>query len=78
MAVDLRNMQNAVQNMVTQAIYVRTENQKAKRGVVHGGSVTIGNKTLPYVPAVDVFFKDGDSVWAIIADGGRTAVVVGV
>lgn len=78
MAVDLRNMQNAVQNMVAQAIYTRTEKQKAKRGVVHGGSVTIGNKTLPYVPAVDMYFQDGDSVWCILSDSGRMAVVVGV
>lgn len=78
MAADLKKMQNAVENMVTKAIYLRTENQKAKRGIVHGGSVTIGNKTLPYVPAVDVYFGDGDYVWAIIEDGGRRAVVVGV
>ena len=78
MAVDLRSMKSAVSNMVTQAIYRRTQNQKAKRGVISGGNVIIGNKVLPYIPAVDVYFKDGDSVWAIIADGGRQAVIVGV
>lgn len=75
---DLRSMQNAVANMVATAIYKRTENQKAKRGVIRGGSVVIGNKVVPYAPAVDIYFQDGDSVWCIIADGGRTAVVVGV
>lgn len=75
---DLRSMQNAVANMVATTIYKRTENQKAKRGVIRGGSVVIGNKVVPYAPAVDIYFQDGDSVWCIIADGGRTAVVVGV
>ena len=75
---DLRNMQAAVSSMVTTAIYKRTENQKAKRGVIHGGSVAIDNKVIPYVPAVDVYFQDGDSVWCILSDSGRMAVVVGV
>lgn len=75
---DLRNMQAAVANMVTTAIYKRTENQKAKRGVIRGGSVAIGNKVVPYVPAVDIYFQDGDSVWCILSDSGRMAVVVGV
>jgi hypothetical protein len=75
---DLRSMQNAVANMVATAIYKRTENQKAKRGVIRGGNVVIGNKVVPYVPAVDMYFQDGDSVWCIMADSGRSAVVVGV
>lgn len=75
---DLRGMQNAVANMVATAIYKRTESQKAKRGVIRGGSVVIGNKVVPYVPAVDMYFQDGDYVWCIMADSGRTAVIVGV
>lgn len=75
---DLRSMQAAVSNMVTTAIYKRTENQKAKRGVIRGGSVVIGSKVLPYVPAVDMYFQDGDSVWCILSDSGRMAVIVGV
>lgn len=75
---DLRSMQAAVANMVTTAIYKRTENQKAKRGVIRGGSVVIGNKVRPYVPAVDMYFQNGDMVWCILSDSGRTAVVVGV
>lgn len=74
---DLGRMKSAVENMVSQAIYLRTQNQKARRGVVRGGSVVIGEKVLPFVPAVDMFFKDGDTVWCIISDNGM-AVVVGV
>ena len=33
---DLTGMKNAVSMMVTTAIIKRTENQKAKRGTVHG------------------------------------------
>ncbi len=74
---DFGRMQNAVANMVAQAIYKRTQNQKARRGIVRGGSVVIGEKVLPYVPAVDMYFQNGDSVWCIISDNG-TAVIVGV
>lgn len=75
---DLRGMKSAVTNLVATAINKRTENQKAKRGVIRGGSVAIGNKVVPYVPAVDIYFQDGDSVWCILSDSGRMAVVVGV
>ena len=77
MAVDLSGMQRAVGHMVKSSIYQVTKNQKAKRGIVAGGNVIIGNKAVPYVPAVDMFFKSGDAVWCIISDSGR-AVIVGV
>jgi hypothetical protein len=75
--VDLSGMQRAVSRMVESSIYAVTQNQKAKRGIVSGGNVIIGNKTIPYVPAVDMFFKSGDAVWCIISDSGK-AVIVGV
>lgn len=78
MAVDLRGMKSAVENLVTSAIYKRTQNQKAKQGIIRGGTVIIGNKVLPYTTAVDIYFKDGDTVWCLLSDSGRTAVIVGV
>jgi hypothetical protein len=75
--VDLSGMKRAVSRMVETSIYEVTKNQKAKRGIVSGGNVIIGNKTIPYVPAVDMFFKSGDAVWCIISDSGK-AVIVGV
>ena len=77
MAVNLNGMKTAVGRMVETAIYERTKNQKAKRGIVSGGSVVIGNKVVPYVAAVDMYFKSGDAVWCILSDSGR-AVIVGV
>lgn len=70
------NMKNSVSKLVMTTIYTVTENQKAKRGVVSGGCVTIGNKLYPYYPAVDMYFESGDAVWCIVSDSG-TAVVVG-
>lgn len=78
MAVDLRGMQSAVSNMVLNAIYRRTEHQKAQRGVIRGNNVVIGNRVMSYTPAVDVYFGDGDNVWCLVPDSGRTAVVIGV
>lgn len=77
MAVDLRNMQNAVANMVATAIYKRTENQKAHQGIVRGSKVIVGNNVYSAVPGVDTYYADGDAVWCIKSDTGRTAVVVG-
>lgn len=77
MAVDLSGMQRAVGRMVETSVYEVTKNQKAKRGIVAGGNVIIGNKAIPYVPAVDMYFKSGDAVWCILSDSGR-AVIVGV
>lgn len=75
--MSIQNMKNAVTGYVSQTIYKVSENMKAKRGIVNGGSVIIGNKVLPFTPAVDMYFQDGDSVWCIISDNG-TAVIVGV
>lgn len=77
MAVDLNGMKRSISVMVGAAIYQVTRNQKAKRGTVSGGNVIVNNKAYPYVPAVDVFFENGDAVWCIISDSGR-AVIVGV
>ena len=76
--MSISSMKNAVSNMVANTIYLQTQNMKAKRGTVRGGTVTIGNKVLPFTAAVDMYFEDGDSVWCIVADDNRTAVVVGV
>lgn len=75
--MSIQNMKNAVAGYVSQTIYKVSENMKAKRGIVNGGSVIIGNKVLPFTPAVDMYFQDGDAVWCIISDNG-TAVIVGV
>ena len=44
--VDLSGMQRAVSRMVESSIYAVTQNQKAKRGIVAGGNVIIGNKAI--------------------------------
>ncbi|BAL82847.1 hypothetical protein SELR_11390 [Selenomonas ruminantium subsp. lactilytica TAM6421] len=76
--MSISSMKSAVSNYVTQTILAQTERMKAKRGVVHGGRVVIGDSVYPYTTAVDIYFKDGDAVWCILADNKRTAVVVGV
>lgn len=78
MAVNLKIMQNAVANMVATAIYKRTENQKARQGIVRGSKVVIGNNVYTAIPGVDTYYANGDAVWCIITDSGRSAVVVGV
>ena len=76
--MSIRSMKSAINNYVSTSIYKATENMKAKRGIIRGSNVVIGNKVLPYVPAVDMYFEDGSEVWCIPADSGYSAVVVGV
>ena len=51
---------------------------KAHLGRVNGKRVIIGNKSYPYVAAVDMYFGDGDNVYCLLPDSGNTAAVVGV
>ena len=51
---------------------------KARRGVIRGDRVVIGNKSYPYDPAVDLYFGTGSGVYCILPDKGNIAAVVGV
>lgn len=75
--MSISSMKSAVSNYVSNAIYTQTERQKAKRGIVRGGCVVIGNDVLPFIPAVDMYFQDGDAIWCLVSDSG-TAVIIGV
>ncbi len=54
------------------------DTNKARLGTVNGNRVTIGNKSYPYTPAVDMYFGDGSQVYCILPDKGNRAAVVGV
>lgn len=69
-------MQNAVKDYIRRNLPI--DKNKAVTGVVHGGRVIVGNSSYPFVPAVDIFFGEGDRVACILPDSGITAVVVGV
>lgn len=69
-------MQNAVKDYIRRSL-PKVEN-KAVTGLVQGGRVVVGNKSYPYVPTVDLYFGDGDSVACLLPDSGNIAAVVGV
>lgn len=69
-------MQNAVKNYIRRSL-PKVEN-KAVSGFVQNGRVVVGNKSYPYVPTVDLYFGDGDSVACLLPDSGNIAAVVGV
>ena len=69
-------MQNAVKNYIRRSL-PKVEN-KAVTGLVQDGRVVVGNKSYPYIPTVDLYFGDGDSVACLLPDSGNIAAVVGV
>ena len=69
-------MQIAVKNYIRSNL-PKVEN-KAVSGLVQGGRVIVGNNSYPYIPTVDLYFGDGDSVACLLPDSGDTAVIVGV
>ena len=74
----IQNMQNIVTSCMLQKIKIETDKKKARRGIVRGGSVTVGEKSYPYIPVVDMYFTDGDTVWCIVDDSQNNAIVVGM
>lgn len=68
-------MQNAIKNYIKRNL-PKDEN-KAVTGRVSDGRVIVGNKSYPYVPAVDIYFESGDTVACLLPDSGNFAVVVG-
>ena len=69
-------MQQAIINFIKACLPEIPNN--ARRGVIHGNRVVIGNKSYPYDPAVDLYFGDGSGVYCILPDKGNIAAVVGV
>lgn len=72
----IRDMQQAIMSYIKANIPQNIN--KAHFGRVHGGKVIIGNKSYNYVPAVDLYFKDGDEVACVLPDSGNVAAIVGV
>ena len=76
MAADYSEMNRAIINYINSKI--PKDKNKAQIGTVRGNSVFIGNCSYGYVPAVDLYFGDGDKVACILPDNTTEAVVVGV
>lgn len=75
--MSIEGMKVAVTQYMNKAVEQAVRARKAQRGIVRGNSVVIGNRCYPYYPAVDVYFQDGDEVWAIVDDSCSHVVVVG-
>ncbi len=74
----IQSMQDTITSCMLQKIKIETDKKKARRGTVRGSSVIVGAKSYPYIPVVDMYFTDGDSVWCIVDDSQSTAIVVGM
>jgi len=73
---NILEMQNAVKSWVKR--HMPKDTNKAVTGIVQGNRVIINNQSLPFIPAVNIFFENGDSVVCLLPDSGNVAVVVGV
>lgn len=74
----IKAMQQVVTSCMVRRIKIEADKNKARRGVVRGGSVTCGNRSYGAIPVVDMYYEDGDSVWCIADDSSGTAIIVGV
>lgn len=75
-SASILEMQQAIINFIRACLPEIPNN--ARRGVVRGNRVVIGNKSYPYDPAVDLYFGEGSGVYCILPDQGNIAAVVGV
>lgn len=75
-SANIKDMQESVVDWV-KANMPRDIN-RAYFGTVHGNKIIIGNRSYDYIPTVDLYFEDGDSVACIMPNGGNTVAVVGV
>lgn len=50
---------------------------KAYIGTVHGSSVILKNKSYPFIPMVDLWYNNGDTVACLLPENSGAAVVVG-
>jgi len=69
-------MQKAIIDYIRSQI--PSDPNKAHIGTFRKGSVTIGNETFSAIPAVDLYFGDGDSVACIRPENSNEVVIVGV
>ena len=70
-------MQKTITSCMVQRIKIEASKNRAQSAVVRGGSVTIGNKSYSAIPVVDVYYTDGDNVWAIPDESSSRAIIVG-
>lgn len=76
MAANFSAMNQAIINYINSKI--PKDQNKAHIGTVHGNRVIINNSSFGYVPAVDLYFGDGDKVACLRPENTSEAVVVGV
>lgn len=62
-------IKSAVQNRID-------EESKAKRGTIQNGNFVSGDKSYPFIQAVDCNISNGSRVWAQLSRSGK-AVIVG-
>ncbi len=73
----IKSMQKTITSCIVDRIKIEANKNRAQSAVVRGGSVIIKNKSYSAIPVVDVYYGDGDTVWAIPDESSMTAIVVG-
>ena len=68
-------MQNAIIRYINSKIPKDTN--KAQVGTVNGKYITVGNRTYYGDPVTDSYYGDGDRVYCLLPNSGRTAAVIG-
>ena len=74
----LSSMRRTVKRYVDETLEKYTKGQSAKQGTIRGDRLIYNNRSYYYIPVVDEYFGNGDTVWFLLDEAGTTAIVVGV
>lgn len=74
----MASMKRSVKRYVDETLEKQKARETAKQGTIRGDRLIYGNRSYYYIPVVDEYFGNGDTVWFLLDSSGTTAIVVGV
>lgn len=74
----ISEMNKTVKQYVDSELQKQKAKESAKQGTIRGSRLIYKNKSYNYIPVVDEYFGNGDTVWFLLDESESTAIVVGV
>lgn len=74
----ISEMGKTVKQYVDSEIKKQRVKESAKQGTIRGSRLIYKNKSYDYIPVVDEYFGNGDTVWFLLDESESIAIVVGV
>jgi predicted glycosyltransferase involved in capsule biosynthesis len=74
----ISEMNKAIKSYVDSELKKLKVKESAKQGTIRGSRLIYKNKSYDYIPVVDEYFGNGDTVWFLLDESESIAIVVGV